>query len=143
TELGSTGTPVLNANGLPQETLDSAWTARIQETHRTYFYAGTLDWFPAPDQKLTLTLVGTPSFNQEMKSQYGLNSFSADPQNAVESLTRVNTDANLHYTAKLLERRWQLDVSAGMHQEYLYGRSPNSTLNNLNEVQYSGANLWD
>ena len=61
----------------------------------------------------------------------------------VEDLTRNNTDVSVHWVSKLLERRWQIDVLAGMHNEYLYGRSPNPALNNLNEVQYGGANLWD
>ena len=137
------GQPLLNANGLPVVTQLSNWTARIPETHRTYYYAGTIDWLPLPDNKLTLSIVGTPSFNQELKSQYGINSIASDPQTAVESLTRANTDVVAHWVSKLLDRRWQLDVLAGMHNEYLYGRSPYSALNSQNEVQYGGANLWD
>ena len=57
------------------------WTARIPETHRTYYYAGTLDWLPLPDNKLTLSLVGTPSFNNELKNQYGINSLRLRPRN--------------------------------------------------------------
>ena len=71
------GQPLLNANGLPVVTQLSNWTARIPETHRTYYYAGTLDWLPLPDNKLTLSIVGTPSFNQELKSQYGINSIDS------------------------------------------------------------------
>ncbi len=136
------GQPTLGANGLPVTT-QTDWTARIPETHRTYFYAGTLDWLPLPDNKLTLSIVGTPSFNQELKSQYGINSYASDPQSAVESLTRANTDVVAHWVSKLYDRRWQLDILAGMHNEYLYDRSPYSALNNQNEVQYGGANLWD
>ena len=136
------GMAALGPNGNPVvKQID--WTARIPETHRTYYYAGTLDWLPLPDNKLTLTIVGTPSFNQEIKSQYGINSYSSDPQTASEELTRANTDVSAHWVSKLLERRWQIDVLAGMHNEYLYGRSPNAALNSLNEVQYGGANLWD
>ena len=58
-------------------------------------------------------------------------------------MTKTNTDVSAHWVSKLLERRWQIDVLAGMHNEYFYDRSPNSALNNLNEVQYGGANLWD
>ena len=137
------GTAALDANGLPVVNQLSNWTARIPETHRTYYYAGTLDWLPLPDNKVTLSIVGTPSFNQELKSQYGINSYASDPQSAVESLTRANTDISAHWVSKLLERRWQIDVLAGMHNEYLYDRSPNASLNSLNEVQYGGANLWD
>jgi hypothetical protein len=136
------GQPLLNANGLPVTT-QTDWTARIPETHRTYYYAGTLDWLPLPDNKLTLSIVGTPSFNDEVKSQYGINSYASDPRTAVESLTKANTDVSAHWVSKLLERRWQIDVLAGMHNEYFYDRSPDAALNNLNEVQYGGANLWD
>jgi hypothetical protein len=136
------GQPLLNANGLPV-TKQTDWTARIPETHRTYYYAGTLDWLPLPENKLTLSIVGTPSFNNELKSQYGTNSFASDPRTAVESLTKANTDISAHWVSKLLDRRWQIDVLAGMHNEYFYDRSPDAALNNLNEVQYGGANLWD
>ena len=136
------GQPKLGANGLPLTT-QTDWTARIPETHRTYYYAGTLDWLPLPDNKLTLSIVGTPSFNQELKSQYGINSLASDPQSAVESLTKANTDVVAHWVSKLYDRRWQLDILAGMHNEYLYDRSPYSALNSQNEVQYGGANLWD
>ncbi|HVV52028.1 MAG TPA: carboxypeptidase regulatory-like domain-containing protein, partial [Polyangia bacterium] len=136
------GQPLIGANGLPV-IKQTDWTARIPETHRTYYYAGTLDWIPLPDNKLNLTISGTPSFNQEVKSQYGINSYASDPQTAVEDLTRANTDVSAHWTSKLFDRRWQIDALAGMHSEYLYGRSPYSQLNNINEVQYAGANLWD
>ena len=39
------GQPTLDGNGLPVLT-QTDWTARIPETHRTYYYAGTLDWLP-------------------------------------------------------------------------------------------------
>ena len=136
------GQPLLGANGLPV-TNQTDWTARIPETHRTYYYAGTLDWLPLPENKLTLSIVGTPSFNNEVKSQYGINSYCLRPRTAVESLTKANTDVSAHWVSKLLERRWQIDVLAGMHNEYFYDRSPDAALNSLNEVQYGGANLWD
>jgi len=136
------GQPVLGSNGLPA-LKQTDWTARIPETHRTYYYAATLDWLPDPNNKLTLSIVGTPSFNQEVKQQFGINSYSSDPQTMVEDLTRNNTDVSGHWVSKLLDRRWQIDVLAGMHSEYLYGRSPDAALNNLNGVQYGGANLWD
>ncbi len=114
------------------------WTARMQETHRTYYYAGTLDWIPLPDNHLTLALIGTPSFNTELKNQYGIDPYSSDPRTAMESLTKTNTDVTAHWVSKLYERRWQIDVLAGMHNEYFYDRSPYSDLNSQNQLQYSG-----
>lgn len=136
------GFPILNASGQPAVT-QTPWTARMQETHRTYSYAGTIDWIPLPDNHLTLALVGTPSFNTELKNQYGVDPYSSDPRTALESMTKANTDLSAHWVSKLYERRWQIDVLAGMHNEYFYDRSPYADLNNLNQLQYSGANLWD
>ncbi|HEY4395101.1 MAG TPA: TonB-dependent receptor [Polyangia bacterium] len=136
-----TGQPVLGADGAPVVHQLGDWTAREPETHRTYFYAANLDFIPRPDNKLTLTLVGTPSFNQELKSQYGLNSLASDPRSALEELTKVNTDVNAHWTSKLMDRHWQIDAMAGMHNEYYYDRSPYADLNNLNEIQYGGTDL--
>jgi hypothetical protein len=137
------GNPLLNSSGLPAVHQLPDWTARMNETHRTYNYAATVDWIPRPDNKLTLALMGAPSFNQEMKSQYGVNSLEGDPRTAMESLTKANTDVTAHWISKLYERRWQLDVLAGMHSEYLYDRSPYADLNGLNELQYYHANLSD
>jgi hypothetical protein len=136
------GQPLLDANGAPV-VRQVDWTARLPETHRTYYYGGTLDFIPLPDNKLTLSLTGTPSFNQEVKSQYQINSFASDPRTAMEQLTHANTDVSAHWISKLFDRRWQIEALAGLHNEYYYGRSPYSDLNSLNEVQYGGANLWD
>ena len=46
-----------------------------------------------------------------------------------------------HWVSKLLDRRWQIDVLTGLHNEYLYDRSPYSALNSLNELQYGGEPL--
>jgi hypothetical protein len=136
------GSPLLTPAGLAAiHQVD--WTARMNETHRTYNYAATVDWIPRPDHKLTVALVGSPSFNTELKNQYGIDAFNSNPQTAMESLTKVNTDLTAHWVSKFYERRWQLDVLAGMHSEYLYDRSPYAQLNGLNELQYAGTSLSD
>ncbi|HVZ85518.1 MAG TPA: TonB-dependent receptor [Polyangia bacterium] len=139
----ATGSAALDANGNPITRLLPDWTARIPESHRTYYYAANIDYVPDADNKLTLSLVGTPSFNKELKNQYQVNAYDADPSTAVESLTKVNTDISAHWTSKFFNRHFQLDVLAGMHNEYFYDRSPYSQLNSTNELQYYGANLWD
>ncbi len=138
-----TGAPVLDASGRAVVHQVPDWTARMNQTHRTYNYAATVDWIPRPDNRLTVALMGAPSFNEEIKDTYGVNSLVGDPRTAMESLTKANTDLTAHWVSKLYERRWQLDVLAGMHNEYLYDRSPYSDLNGLNELQYFGANLSD
>ncbi len=136
------GSAQLDASGNPV-VKRTDWTARIPETHRTYFFAGSLDWVPLPDNRLTLSILGSPSFNTELKNQYQVDPFSADPRTAVESLTKSNLDVMAHWTSKLYDRKWQIDALAGMHWEYFYDRSPYDDLNRLNQLDYSNANLWD
>jgi hypothetical protein len=130
------------ATGLPV-TNQIDWTARVNETHRTYYYAGTLDWLPLPDNKLTVAVMGTPSFNNQLKQQYGVDTKSSNPDWMSESLTKTNTDVTARWVSKLFDRHWQIEAFGGMHSEYFYDRAPNAALNGLNELQYSGANLWD
>jgi carboxypeptidase family protein len=136
-----TGQAVLDANGLPRLT-QLPWTARLPETHRTYNYAATVDFVPNADNKLTLSLWGTPSFNQELRGEYGVDDVASNPNVALEQLTKANTDVNAHWTSKLFDRHWQIDAMAGMHSEYLYMRSPFSALNNESEVQYGNTGLY-
>jgi len=135
------GMAALDAAGNPQlNRLD--YTARLDETHRTYYTAATLDWVPLPENRLTLAILATPSTNTQLKSQYGIDSFSSDPRTALESQTRSNTDVSAHWVSKLYERKWQIDALAGMHYEYFDDRSPYDDLNNLNQLQIGGADLW-
>jgi hypothetical protein len=137
------GMALLDANGNPVMKQLSNWTARIPETHRTYYYAGTLDFVPQPEHHLTLTLMGSPNFNDQLGNRVNGVSFASDPRWAQEELTKVNTDVNAHWTSKLFDHHWQIDAITGYHSEYFYDRSPYSDLNNQNQLEYWGANLWD
>jgi hypothetical protein len=121
-------------------------TQRLNETHRTYSYAANIDFIPKPDHKLTLSIMGTPNFNNQLRSFTGFELDSAFPSNgqaswAQESLTKTNTDVSAHWTSKLFDRHWTIEALGGFHDEYLYDRSPSSTLNNLNQLEYYGSNL--
>ncbi len=135
------GTAALDASGNPQLT-QLPYTARMDETHRTYYAAATVDWLPLPDNRLTLALLTTPNYNTELKQQYGIDSFSSDPRTAMESLTRDNTDVTAHWVSKLFDRKWQIDAIAGMHYEYYYDRGAYDALNSLNQLQIANTDLW-
>jgi hypothetical protein len=137
----SMGMPMLDASGNPA-LKQLPYTARIGETHRTYYSAATLDWLPMPDNRLTLTVLATPSFNTELKDQYGIDPFSSDPRTALESLTKSNTDVMAHWVSKLFDRHWQIDALAGMHYEYFYDRGAYDAFNNLNQLQIGNTDLW-
>ncbi len=138
---GDMGMPKLDASGNPQLT-QLPYTARMDETHRTYYTAATLDWLPLPDNRLTVAVLAAPSYNTELKNQYGIDPFSSDPRTALESLTKSNADVTAHWVSKLFDRRWQIDGVAGMHYEYLYDRSAFDALNSLNQLQIGNTDLW-
>ncbi len=135
------GVADVGANGRPVMTPLSDWTARIPESHKTYYYAGTLDFVPMPEHHLTLTLMGSPNFNNELGNRANGVSFASDPKWAQEDLTKVDTDVNAHWTSKLFDHHWQIDAITGYHSEYFYDRSPYDNLNNINQIEYWGANL--
>jgi hypothetical protein len=137
------GVADVDASGRPVMNRLNDWTARIPESHKTYYYGATLDFIPHPDHHLTLALLGTPNFNDDMGNRANGVSFASDPRWTQEEMTKVNTDINAHWTSKLYDHHWQIDALAGLHSEYFYDRSPYSDLNNQNQLEYWGANLWD
>jgi hypothetical protein len=134
--------PALDANGNPISHELTDWRARIPESHKTYYYAATVDWIPRPEHHLTFAAFGSPNFNDEMR-QFNNIEFISNPAWAQEKLTKSNSDFTLHWTSKLYDHHWQIDVLAGLHTEYFYVRSPFDDLNNRNQLEYWGANLGD
>jgi hypothetical protein len=143
--LDAMGNPDTNQVGA----IDQPYTRRINELRQTYSYAATLQWLPRPEHKLELSIFGTPNFNNQLRDAGGLEYAGAFPaagsDKAVsyqESLTRANTDISAHWTSKLFDRKWQVEAIAGMHNEYLYERSPDASLNSLNQIEYNGSDLY-
>ncbi len=86
--------------------------------------------------------MGSPNFNEQMRSFNNVE-FISNPSWAQEKLTKSNSDFVAHWTSKLYDNHWRIDARAGIHTEYLYDRSPNAALNDRNQLDYFGANLWD
>jgi hypothetical protein len=137
------GHPQLDASGQPVIHELTDWRARINETHQTYSYAGTLDFTPNPDNRLTLAVFGSPNFNNMLRNTFNGADISSNPAWAQEALTKVNTDVTLKLVSKQLDRHWIIEGSAGVHSEHYDERSPNDSLNSLNQLEYWGSNLWD
>jgi hypothetical protein len=117
-------------------------TRRLDETRQTYAYGASIDYIVSPEHKLTVSAVGTPSFNkqlrsfgngQELNSEFPSNGNTTWP---LEQLTKTNSDVIAHWTSQLNDRRWTIEALAGLHNEYFYNRSPDNRLNNLNQIQY-------
>jgi carboxypeptidase family protein len=138
----STQGAALDANGNPISIENTYWRARIPESRQTYFYGATLDFIPRPEHRLTFALFGSPNTNEQMRS-FNRQEFISNPAWAQEKLNKTNTDVTAHWTSKLMDHRWQIDAIAGMHSEYFNNESSNPALNNVNQLEYWGANLWD
>jgi hypothetical protein len=134
--------PALNSAGNPIQIENAYWRARIPESRQTYNYAGTLDFYPRPEHHLQISAMGTPNFNTQMRAFNGIE-FISNPAWAQERLTKANNDVSARWTSQLFDHKWRIDALAALHTEYLYDRSPNGALNNLNQLEYWGANLWD
>jgi hypothetical protein len=120
-------------------------TQRLNENRRVYSYAATINYQPKPEHKLELSLFGTPSFNNQLRSfNNGEELFAAFPGPdgngpatwAQERVTKTNTDVSAHWTSKLFDRKWQIEGIAGMHNEYFNQRSPSDLLNRTNQLNY-------
>jgi hypothetical protein len=137
------GTAQLDANGRPIVNELEYWRARIDESRQTYNYAATVDFTPRPEHRLTLALMGTPSFNKQMRNVFspGLDAVSS-PAWARESLNKTNTDITARWVSKLFDRRWIIEANAGLHREDFNNKSPDARLNQLNQLEYHNTNLW-
>jgi hypothetical protein len=117
-------------------------TRRLDETRQTYAYGASIDYIVSPDHKLVLSAVGTPSLNTQLRAFNNGQELNSEFPSAgkttwpVESLTKTNSDVVAHWTSKLMDRRWTIEAIAGVHNEYFYNRSPDNSLNNLNQIQY-------
>jgi hypothetical protein len=120
---------------------------RFNESRRVYSFAGTMDWVVRPEHKLTLSVMGTPSFNNQLRSlgNQEFNSFFPNDPNGDawgrESLTKTNSDVVLRWVSKFFDRHWQIEANAGLHNEYFNDRGHGPTANQLNQLEYWGANL--
>jgi Carboxypeptidase regulatory-like domain/TonB-dependent Receptor Plug Domain len=115
---------------------------RITEPRSTYHYGLKLDFVPAPEHRLTLSAFGSPSSGSGMRAFQGFEAI-ADPTWSRETVVRDSTDVSAHWISKLFERKWQIEVTAGVHREYFNNYSPTPALNARNQEEWWGANLWD
>ena len=116
---------------------------RIEESRQTYHFGAKLDFVPAPDHRLTLSIFGSPSSGQGVRAGVGGDVAIADPAWMRETVVRNTTDVGLHWISKLYDRKWQIEANIGVHREYFNNYSPDPALNNLNQEEWWGANLWD
>lgn len=116
---------------------------RTDELRQSYQYGAKLDFVPAPDQKLTLSIFGTPTSSKHVRNLGG-DEANNDPRWAYESLHKNNTDIVASYMAQFLDRHLRLDASAGLHRETYTDESPYAQLNSLNQLElHGGASLYD
>ena len=116
---------------------------RVTESRQTYHFGAKLDFVPAPNHRLTLSIFGSPSNGGGVRAAEGGDVAVADPSWMKEVVTRDSTDIGLHWISKLFDRKWQIEANIGVHREFFNNYSPNPALTNLNQENWWYANLWD
>ena len=116
---------------------------RVGESRQTYHFGAKLDFVPAPDHRLTLSIFGSPSSGGGVRAEEGGDVAVADPSWMREVVTRNSTDVGLRWVSKLLDRKWQIEANIGVHREFFNNYSPTPALTNLNQENWWYANLWD
>jgi hypothetical protein len=137
------GQPLTDASGNRVLTELRSSRRRIDESRRVWNLGATVDWVPRPEHKLTLAFLGTPNVTEGMRSVAGFDIANSNPAWARERMTKNNTDITARWVSKLMDRRWQIDGLVGYHREGFSDRSPDANLNNVNQLEYWGSNLWD
>ena len=112
---------------------------RISESRQTYHFGAKLDFVPAPDHRLTLSLFGSPSSGEGVRAGVGGDVAVADPSWMREVVTRNTTDVGLRWLSKLYDRKWQIEANIGLHREYFNNYSPTPALNDLNQEEWWGS----
>jgi hypothetical protein len=115
---------------------------RIDENRNTYSYGGKIDYVPAADHRLTVSIFGSPSSATGLRAFSGIEAFS-DPSWARESVTRNTTDTMARWTSKLFDRKWQIEADVGLHRESFDNSSANPALNSVNQEEWWNTNLYD
>src|SRR5581483_3397738 len=115
---------------------------RIESSRQTYHFGAKLDFVPAPEHRLTLSLFGSPSSGEGVRAGQGGDVAVADPSWIRETVIRNTTDVGLRSVSKFFDRKWQIEANIGVHREYFNNYSPTGALNNQNQEEWWGANLW-
>ena len=131
-----------DAAGNPLQVENTNWRARIPESRQTYYYAATVDWIPRPEHHLTLAAMGTPEL-QRADAVVQQRRVHLEPGLGAGEADKSNSDFVAHWTSSCYDNHWRIDARAGVHTEYLYDGRPNPALNERNQLDYFGANLWD
>ena len=130
---------VQQADGTSAPGAQVVMRTRTNELRQSYQYGAKIDFVPAPDQKLTLSVFGTPTSSKHVRNMGG-DEANNDPMWALQSIHKNNTDIIATYMAQFLDRHLRLDASAGLHRETYTDESPYAQLNALNQVELHGAN---
>jgi len=115
---------------------------RIDENRNTYAYGAKIDYIPMADQRVTVSIFGSPSSATGLRAFGGIEAFS-DPSWAREAVSRNTTDTMVRWTSKLFNRKWQIDADVGLHRESFDDSSANPALNAVNQQEWWSTNLYD
>ena len=102
-----------------------------------------VDLIPRPEHHLTLAAMGTPEL-QRADAVVQRRRVHLEPVVGAGEADQEQLDFTAHWTSKLYDHRWQIDARAGIHTRVSSTTArPNAALNDRNQLEYWGANLWD
>ncbi|MES1171778.1 MAG: carboxypeptidase regulatory-like domain-containing protein [Bacteroidota bacterium] len=116
---------------------------RTRQLRQSYQYGGKIDYLVAPDHKLTVSVFGTPTSSRHVRTLIAGGEAVNDPRWAEQDLHKNNTDYTINWVSQLMDRRLRLDASAGLHRETYGEKSPYADLNQINQQEWHGGNLYE
>jgi hypothetical protein len=117
---------------------------RSGESRQSYAYGAKLTWVPRAEHRLNLGVFGTPTSSRvAFDRTLGDAEAAADLRWPMQTLSKNNTDIIASWTGQLLDRRWKVEATAGLHDERYKDKHPDAALNGLNQVEWYGTSLFE
>ena len=113
------------------------------ESRQTYHFGAKLDFVPAPDHRLTLSIFGSPSSGEGVRAGVGGDVAVADPAGCAKPSFAIPPTSACTGSPSSSTASGRSRANIGVHREYFNDYSPNPALNNRNQEEWWGANLWD
>jgi hypothetical protein len=142
----------IDANGDGASDLDAAGELQTQlvqsnraaEWRQSYPYGVKLTYLPRPEHRLNLGLFGSPTSSRNAFDRtLGDAEAAADMRWPMQNLTKNNTDLYASWTGHFFDRRWQVEATAGLHDERYREKSPQGDMNELNQVEWHNTSLFE
>ena len=117
-----------NPDGSP--VVDPLFTRLIPQESTTHNYAGHVTWRVAPDQMLSLSLVGIQKDEEFMRGA------NMDVMAGMSHEITSRQDVIARWQSAFFERHWRIDASVGLHNEGYSRHSPYGDMESMNDITW-------